>query len=275
MSRSVGIIFAIVLGVMVAGAVFLSLAGLAVYNYVVRGGPGSGSMATEVRDVSSFDKVSVCCGMHLLLDQGEPANLQLEGDENVLSRIRTYVKGDTLIVDYQPGLWIFRPDRRVRVYVTAPEVRGVDTSGGSSLSASDLATDRFDLSTSGGGSVDIASLEADTASLSMSGGGRAKIESLNVDTLDLSLAGGSQVEVASGETEDQIADLSGGSGYSAPDLKSQTAELNVAGGSNATIWVVESLDVNASGGSKVQIYGAPRITQDTSGGSRIQSLGER
>jgi hypothetical protein len=255
MSKSVAIIIGIVLVAMLAGLALVSFGGLAAYNFAFRGESGSGNVITETREVADFDEVSVCCGMHLLLEQGDSESVRLEGDDNILDKIKTSVKGDTLVIEYETGLKNIRPTKRVRAYVVMPVVRGVKTSGGSKLTASELIADDFELSVSGGGSADIDYLEADTLTLDASGGG--------------------SVNIASGEVDDQSVKVSGGGDYSAADLKSQTAELDAEGGGNATIWVVDELDVSASGGSKVQIYGTPRITQNTSGGSSIQSMGER
>ena len=255
MSKSVAIVIVVVLIAMLAGVALLSLTGLTLYNFAIRGARGSGNIVTEEREVDGFDEVSICCGMHLLLEQGDSESVQLEGDDNILAEIETTVKGDTLVIEYKTGLTNVRPSKLVRCYVTMPVVRGVKTSGGSKLTASELATDDFDLSVSGGGSV--------------------KIDSLDADVLELSASGGSSVNIGSGTVADQSLKLDGGSNYSGANLKSQTAELNMSGGGDATIWVVDELDVSASGGSKVQIYGTPRITQNTSGGSRIQSMGDR
>jgi hypothetical protein len=38
---------------------------------------GSGKVATETRQVSGFNEISVCCGMQLLLTQGQEESLEL------------------------------------------------------------------------------------------------------------------------------------------------------------------------------------------------------
>ncbi len=217
---------------------------------------GSGDVVSEVRDVSGFDEVDVCCGMELILSQGDAESLEIEAEDNILEEIETRVVGDELRIGFRDQYpeTAYRPTRPIRIYLTTPEIRGVEISGGGELDAFEIETDRFDLHLSGGSDAEIDSLIAERFDLHISGGGDA---------------------VVSGQVDEQNLDLSGGSSYAGDDLESNATDVNVSGGGDVEVWTTETLDVNASGGSQVAYYGSPTVDSNTSGGSNVRSLGSK
>lgn len=259
MNKSLIAVIAIVVAAMVGGFFFLIIAGLAFFSIT--------SSSVEVVDgrepgvmmrVQDFDQVSVCCGMHLFLEQGPGHSVRLEGDRGELRRIRTIVQDDTLVIDYERGLFGFSNllrQRPVSVYVTAPTYQVVETSGGSRLFAAQLDVDDLDLHISGGGEV--------------------RIEQANADSLDLDLSGGTDMSIGGSSVDELHLSLSGGGDFDGESTRCRTAQVDISGGSRATLWVTDELAVDASGGSRVSVYGMPDIKQNTSGGSRVEPLGDR
>lgn len=216
---------------------------------------GSMNVVTETRQVSDFSRVDICCGMELFLEKGKRENLEIEAEDNILAEIESVVRGDTLWIKFRDGYpeVAYRPNRPIRIYLTAEEIAGVEISGGGDLYAEEITTERLELV--------------------LSGGSDAEIEALKADYFDLDVSGGGDVSIA-GAVEEQRIDSSGGSSYDAEDLESEMATLHVSGGGNASLWVHDMLDVDASGGSSVSYYGQPKITASTSGGSNLSSLGK-
>ncbi len=215
---------------------------------------GSGDVVREMRDVSGFDEVDICCGMELILSQGEKISLEIEAEDNFLPEIETIVLGDTLRIGYQDQYpeTAYRPTRPIRVYLTMTEIRGIEISGGGELDANVIETDKLGIHLSGGSEANINELVAKDFSLHISGGGDAQI---------------------AGQVNEQDVNLSGGSSYEAENLASSDAVLDVSGGGDAELWVTDKLVVNASGGSSVDYYGSPHLTSNTSGGSTVRSQG--
>jgi len=217
---------------------------------------GSGNVISETRNVRSFERIDVCCGMELILSQANQESLEIEAEDNIIAEIKARVVGDTLEIGYieqypETAYW---PTKPIRLYLSAEKIREIEISGGGELDAFDIETDSFDLH--------------------LSGGSDAEIDALNVDDFDLDVSGGGDVKV-SGQVIEQRIDLSGGSCYEASEFESEEAVINVSGGSNAEIWATETVDINASGGSTVTYYGQPILNSNTSGGSNVKSLGSR
>jgi uncharacterized membrane protein len=52
---------------------------------------GSGEVITVQRDMSGFNRVDICCGMTLILSQGESESLEIKADDNFMAEIVTRV----------------------------------------------------------------------------------------------------------------------------------------------------------------------------------------
>lgn len=232
---------------------------------------GSGNVVSETRIVNDFDQVAVCCGMKLMLTQGDDIQLRLEADDNILPEIETLVSDNQLTVRFRSNFG-FRLSQPATVYLQMPTIHGVTISGGGSLATDKVATDHLALEFSGGSQGAIATLEAQTVDLVTSGGARATIETLAVDTLTLEASGGGRVTLKGGTVTDQQITVSGGSHYDAPAVAGQTATLEASGGSEAKVWVTEALHVQASGGSQIEYTGNPSLDQQLSSGSQLRAV---
>jgi hypothetical protein len=271
---------------------FLSACGLVPGNAL----RGSGRVESESREVSGFDEIEVCCGMQLILSQGQSESLVIEADDNILPEIISEVTGRKLSVRYDDstGTVNIRPTRPVRVTVSAVEIRGVTLSGGGSLEAGPFESDQVSVDLSGGSQAEIQALRSSRLEVGISGGGRFSAQELQVNELSLDLSGGSNVSIralqgelleleatgggnveVAGSVTGQSISLSGGVEYQGGDLESQEADLGMTGGGQATIWANETLDADLSGGAQVSYYGSPQVTQRLSGGSQLESRGER
>jgi len=275
--------------------VLLSMACLAVSGLgkVIR---GSGKVVSETRPVSNFEQVSVCCGMHLILTQGETESLEIEADDNLLPEIVSTLEVGKLTIRFKDtnGGTQYRPTQPIRIKVSAIHIRGLEVSGGGSLEAGKIDTDRLDIGLSGGSLAKTGSIAADTMKLGISGGGdfsaqdlrlthlevdlsggsMASIQALESDSLKLGSSGGGKITLA-GSVAEQDLELSGGTEYKAGDLESERVTISMSGGGESTLWVKEALQVDLSGGARVKYYGRPLITEQISGGSKLDSLGDR
>jgi hypothetical protein len=251
---------------------------------------GSGEVVTASREVRGFDQVDVCCGMELILTQGEDVSLEIEAEDNILKEIVTLVTSGTLQIRYRYNYpdTLYHPTKPVRIYLTMDTIRDIDISGGGALEVGQIETDRlrvelsggsdavieslvndrFEVDISGGGEIEAGDIQTEHLVLELSGGSDATIDMLNANQFDLDMSGGGDVRVA-GSVVEQWIEASGGGSYYAPDMESDIAFLNLSGGGSAAVWVTESLEVDASGGSVVKYAGTPSISADTSGGSSI------
>jgi len=217
---------------------------------------GSRRVVTSERSVSGFDRVVFEGLGELTITQDDRESLTIEAESNVMSRITTEVRGDTLYIGWRAGVFGLSvvPTKPLRYDLTMKDVRALELTGLGSLAAGEISTDRL--------------------AVTMGGGGRVVIRSLRAADLDLTLTGLGQVEVGGAVGRQSIL-VTGGGEYDGSDLESGVAAVTLTGVGKATVWATESLDVKLTGAGTVEYYGEPRVTQNVSGFGRVRSLGAR
>ena len=256
---------------------------------------GSGHIVTENRDVTGFDRVTVCCGMQLYLSQGKDESLEIEADDNFMDQIETTVSDGILRIQYrETNNFIYRPSQPVHLKLTAPAVHSISLSGGGGFTAGTLDSQQFKLDLSGGSEGWVDSLQAEDVEISISGGGEFTAGRIDTSRIIFEFSGGSNADVddltavhlyldnsgggkavMSGSIKDGDINLSGGSSFDAGDLESQEMDFSSSGGGDSTIWVTHTLQVDLSGGSSLRYYGQPEdFQQNLSGGSVVKAMGE-
>jgi hypothetical protein len=218
---------------------------------------GSRRVITENREVSGFDRVDFSTVGELTITQGERESLTIEAESNVMRRIKTEVRGDTLHIDMKSGfpwIWNIIPTKPIKYELTVRELSDVDLSGLGSIYAGGIEADRLNLGITGAGQIVIRSLSADALEVEHTGVGKCEL---------------------SGQVRRQEVILTGAGDYDAADLESERAEVTVTGLGKTTVWVTEDLDIVLSGAGKVSYYGHPAVSQEVTGLGKVESLGNR
>ena len=191
-------------------------------------------LKTEQRDVSGFDRVSFEGFGTLIITRGSEESLTIEAEDNILPKIETRVRGNTLEIGFDTNRWqdIVRPTEPILFTLSVIKLDGIVLSGAGSIEASGIDTERFDVELSGAGSIEI-----------------------------------------SGFAETQEINVSGAGSYDSAGLQSENIDVNISGAGNAIVWATESLDVNISGVGNVSYYGDPQLKEVTSGLGNLKALG--
>lgn len=207
--------------------------------------------------MSSFDQIDFSTIGELTITQGDRESLTIEAESNVMSRIKTSVRGGTLYIEMKrgfPWVWSVKPTKPIKYDLTVKELTTLDLSGLGNVYAGAIDTDRLDLDMSGGGKVIIRSLTAETLEVEHTGVGKCEL---------------------SGQVKRQEVHLTGAGEYDPADLESETANVEVTAVGKATVWATETLDIELSGVGNVSYYGNPRVTQNVTGLGNARSRGSR
>ncbi len=217
---------------------------------------GSGELTSETREVHDFERVELSGVGTLYLTQGAEENLRIEAEDNVLPKIETRVRGNTLEIGFGDRDWsnIIQPTKPIKYFLTVKNIDSVSISGAGKVVAESLETTELALNSSGAGDIEIDHLAAKSLNVSLSGAGNCEL---------------------AGEVSNQVISISGAGNYQASDLQSQVTSVAVSGMGSVDLWVEDALDVAISGAGSVKYYGRPTITQDISGAGDVTSLGER
>lgn len=216
-------------------------------------------MPTEKREASNFNQVVLQDISHLVITQGETEALTVEADQDLLAKIITEVRGETLYLslgkdwlDRLTSLATLFENRQIKYYLTLKTITGVQIAGKGSLEA--------------------ASLQAEGLELKIDGMGEAQIGVLTCQRLEVHIGGTAKIN-ASGQATEQAVWIAGMGEYRTPKLEGKKIELRISGQGNATVWAQESLDVNITGIGRVEYYGSPRLNQSIQGMGSIKQIG--
>ncbi len=236
-----------------AAATLLTCATLAVASPVA-----AADVATETRQVDAFRTVRLVGSADLVLTQADTPSLTVEGDKDVLRDLKAEVRGDELLLSYEPNggmRWWTSDKKGPRFLLSAKSLERIATSGsGDVRSASFTVPGDFEISVSGSSDVRFGSLAARKLLVRISGSG------------DVQLAGG---------VLEQNVRIAGSGDYRSGALQSATATIAIGGSGDATLWARDNLSVKIAGSGDVKYYGRPAVSKSIAGSGSITALGDK
>jgi hypothetical protein len=208
---------------------------------------GSGNIVSEKRNTGSFNGVSTSGAYDVELSTG-PFSVEVEADDNVIKYISTKVDDGVLVIKKQGGFSL--NESHVKIYVSAPEINYLKTSGAANLKVKDILKNdkKITLKASGAASIE-AAVDAPEINTDASGASTIKLK---------------------GRTRDYKAEASGSSIIKSSDLLTEKTYAEASGASEIRVHASVVLDANASGASSIHYTGGATVKQHTSGASNIQ-----
>lgn len=212
--------------------------------------------SSESRRIDKFDAVSFSGYGGLTVKEGSRYDVEIDGPQSAVDRVKTEVRGDTLYIEWQDGWfgWWRFSDSQLDIVVTTPSIERLELSGAGEVKMDGFTGDAFTFDLSGAGSLDAQDIEFDELSITLSGAGGADV---------------------SGVVGSQSVSISGAASYDARDLECRDADVEMSGAGSATVWATDRLDIRLSGAGSVDYYGTPKVTQDISGLGSVQGRGDR
>ncbi len=154
---------------------------------------GSGSLASEDRDVSGFSRIHLIGGGELRIEQGAAESLTIEAEDNLLEYLTGEVEGDTLILTTQEGFTL-AATRPVIYRIAVQSLEGIEVDGGATIVASDLSLGDLDVSITGGATVTLSGM-VDRQSITVEGGGAYHGEDMASQETTISITGAGAMTV--------------------------------------------------------------------------------
>jgi hypothetical protein len=215
---------------------------------------GSGEIASETREVGSFDGIALSGGFKVLVRQNSRAKVELKADKNLLALIETKIvegsKGRTLEI---------APKRGFNLNTTVTPVITLD-----------MATLRA-LSIAGSGDVRVEAMKTGSVDLSIAGSGEVHFADLDSDRLGVKVAGSGDV-TATGRTDKLEVSVAGSGDVKLRDLVAQDVKVSIAGSGDAQVQAVKLLKVSVSGSGDVGYVGSPEISMSVAGSGKVRKI---
>lgn len=205
---------------------------------------------SEQRTVSEFKAVVTGGSEDLFVTQGSTQKVRIEGDEDAIKDINTYVRNGVLYIEHK-SRWN-RSYAQTRVYVTMKGINGLKLAGsGNIIGETPIATDELELSISGSGNIKL-DVTASEIQSGISGSGNIKL---------------------SGKTVDNNLKISGSGDVNALDLKAENCAVHISGAGDAKVYVSKKLDVKVSGSGSIRYAGDPdKVNTSVSGSGSVQKI---
>lgn len=209
---------------------------------------GSGTLATETRDLAPFRAVSSELSFPVDIAVGAPQAVSITCDDDLLRHIVTTVRDGSLTLEVEDD-------------------RDLTAAAGCMAKVTLPALDAVSLA--GSGRITVTG-EAAVGSVSLAGSGDVEIATLATRRLDVSLAGSGDV-VASGTAAMVDVSVAGSGDVRLADLVALEARVSLVGSGDVALNVSKSLDVTVTGSGDVEVRGTPAINQTILGSGRVRT----
>lgn len=175
-----------------------------------KGIQGNGDVASAVRNVPTFQKVSVRGAINVLITTAKPQKVVVTTDSNLLAAIQTEIKNGTLIIQ---SIGDINPTATPVVTIRMNTLTAVNSEGAVKLTVTNLKTNNFSVHTEGASQVNLTGavkalqissegasvveavpLKANTTTVNITGA--AKVRVTAVKTLNIKITGAGSVEYA-------------------------------------------------------------------------------
>lgn len=217
----------------------------------------SGSLETETRDVTGFERVALRGPGTVKIVPAKTSGLKVTADKNVMPYIATSVEGNLLVIEIKRGgrPVVIEPGVKIDIELQATMITAIENSGSGKITGGPFSGVQLEITNSGSGEIGI--------------GG------VNLVSLTTRVSGSGDVTVEGGVVGAQEVDISGAGAFSAPGLESRVANVRVSGSGDVELWATEGLDASITGAGSVGYWGSPRLLEEASGSGKIRHLGRK
>lgn len=242
----------------------------------------------EEREVSYFNQIEVNGGGTAYITTGDKESLFIEGDEDVVKYVKTYIKNKKLIIE------IDRPwyklgnikTKDLKYHISVKDLNEYESNGSIDTFIGKIETDKLEIEVNGSGDVSIGQGQVNNLDISIFGSGQVEIGSLIANTLDYESGGsgqfvgvnflvgsaefemnGSGQVTVSGQGESVEVEVSGSGSFEGKDFVVERGKLEISGSGNSSFNIGESLELDIRGSGEVDIYGEGKVTKVNMSGS--------
>jgi hypothetical protein len=208
----------------------------------------------QARPVKGFHAIKVSTGIQLMLSQGNTEAVAVSASTaEHRDNIKTVVENGVLKIYYDDDSWKSKGDKKLRAYVSAINLDGLDVSAGASITIEGtVKTNKLDVDASSGAVL------------------KGKVEAT---TLAIDQSSGSVIEI-SGSVVNLTVDGSSGSILKGYDLATDNCSVDLSSGGGVQVTVNKELSVDASSGGHVNYKGQGVIKNiKTSSGGNVSKKG--
>ncbi|MDX2414924.1 MAG: DUF2807 domain-containing protein [Bacteroidales bacterium] len=228
---------------------------------------GNGKAVTEERIVTEFSGIANETSAIVNFETGDEISIFVEADENLMEYISTSVSAGMLEIEVK-GATCIKPEKQVIIYITAPSINALYSSGSGDMFADVVSGSRVDIVSSGSGDIMIDYAETDDLDIRLSGSGDINIELIDSDDTYIKLTGSGDIS-SGGETNMLDLNSTGAGEILCGDLETGIADILITGSGNVHISVLNELFAVLTGSGNLYYYGDPIVSQTNTGSGNL------
>ena len=195
---------------------------------------GDGNVVEDRRALEAYTKIDISGEYSIILQQSATPEMWIETDQNLLSLIKTEVKGNTLHINSEEEL---DASDGITLVISYTDLEELEIGGAVKLRAEEV-------------------IKSEKLKIDISGAGWVELE-LEAEEIKLQLSGASSVTL-SGDCEQLEVEMSGAGSLDAYDLHSQNCSVDLSGIGGAKVYATDNLEASVSGVGNVRYKGDPR-----------------
>lgn len=213
---------------------------------------GTGPVVSETRNISGFSEIKSEFSGDVYITPGSAYHVRIEAQQNIIDVIETTLNDGILTLRVKHHT-VIKPDYRVKVYITSPDITGVRLTGsGNMVLQEPLSTNHLYVKLSGSGNIDISKLTA--------------------SSLDANISGSGTINVFDGSVTNEYVDISGSGSVDCSNLRATFGDVDIAGSGDAKVYVTSNLKVRISGSGSVYYRGTPAIDVSITGSGKLRPM---
>ena len=158
--------------------------------------PAMAATKTETREVKTFSKIELRGSADIMLEAGKAQSLTLSGSEKKLARVKTFVEGDTLIIEQKGRSW---SGEGLDITINVKALNSLVVEGAADATLNNIQSDDFELMIAGAGDVDITGT-CNEADMDIAGAGDVNARKFKCKSVDVTINGAGDAEVYATES---------------------------------------------------------------------------
>jgi hypothetical protein len=208
---------------------------------------GNGHTASVRRVIGDFTNVASYGDFIVDVSEGPASSVSVEADENLLSYIKTYIQGNSLVIETEDNHCI-QSREQIYVHVVTPSIYELKMSGSGVIYCDNVETDNLKYVLSGSGDIVSSGISANFIEASISGSGEITLSGIGTKT---------------------AMTISGSGNIKALNLEQEKCIATISGSGNIYTYVQNLLDVAISGSGNLVYKGDPSIEMNITGSGRV------
>ncbi|MCP4213762.1 MAG: DUF2807 domain-containing protein [bacterium] len=194
---------------------------------------GSGNEIRESRSFPAFEGVEIRSACQVFIRQGGEQSVVLEGEDNILPLVDTYIESGILVIDSSHS---YRSRSDLKAYITLTDIRKLAISGAGFIYGEEP-------------------INADDLILDSTGAGKVELD-VTSQSISTRITGAGSV-ILSGTTSEHLVEITGAGNVEAANLQAAVYDILIAGAGNCNVYVTQRLEATITGSGSIFYSGNP------------------